>query len=56
MCLTSPRACMAIEIITVTGDSMEPTFHDGDDLLVEHTKELSPGEIGNLCGRRRRPM
>ena len=25
---------------------MEPTFHDGDDLLVEHTEELSPGAIG----------
>lgn len=25
---------------------MEPTFHDGDDLLVEHTERLSPGEIG----------
>ena len=43
---TSRAACMADEIITVTGDSMEPTFHDGDDLLVEHTEELSPGEIG----------
>ena len=36
----------ADEIITVTGDSMEPTYHDGDELLVEHVQELSPGEIG----------
>ena len=36
----------ADEIITVTGDSMEPTFHDGDELLVEHVQELNPGEIG----------
>lgn len=36
----------ADEIITVDGDSMEPTFHDGDDLLIEHTETLSPGEIG----------
>ena len=43
---TSREACMADEIITVTGDSMAPTFQDGDDLLVEHTEELSPGEIG----------
>ena len=36
----------ADEIITVTGDSMEPTFHAGDDLLIEHTETLRPGEIG----------
>ena len=36
----------ADEIITVTGDSMEPTFHDGDALLVEYTHELKQGEIG----------
>lgn len=36
----------ADEIISVTGDSMEPTFHDGDALLVEHTHEVKPGEIG----------
>ena len=36
----------ADEIITVTGDSMEPTYHDGDDLLIEHTETLEPGEIG----------
>lgn len=36
----------ADEIITVTGDSMEPTFHDGDDLLIEHCETLEYGEIG----------
>lgn len=36
----------ADEIITVTGDSMEPTLHAGDDLLIEHTETLRPGEIG----------
>ena len=36
----------ADEIITVAGDSMEPTFRDGDDLLIEHTETLSYGEIG----------
>lgn len=30
----------------ISGDSMEPTFHDGDDLLVEYTQEIEPGEIG----------
>ena len=36
----------ADEIITVTGDSMAPTFADGDRLLVEHTQQLSEGETG----------
>lgn len=34
------------EIITVSGDSMEPTFHAGDDLLVRRTEVLREGEIG----------
>lgn len=38
--------CRADTIITVSGDSMMPTFHDGDDLLVEYTDDLDPGEIG----------
>ena len=36
----------ADEIITVCGDSMEPTYHDGDDLLVKHTDSINVGEIG----------
>lgn len=36
----------ADEIITVSGDSMEPTFRDGDALLVERTEIIKPGEIG----------
>lgn len=40
------NACRADEIITVTGSSMEPTFHDGDDLFIEHTECIEPGEIG----------
>lgn len=36
----------ADEIITVCGRSMEPTFLDGDQVLVQHTKELREGEIG----------
>ena len=31
---------------TVCGQSMEPTFLDGDRVLVQHTKELREGEIG----------
>jgi len=42
----SREACRADEIITVSGDSMEPTFRHGDDLLVEYTPALDPGEIG----------
>ena len=33
-------------VITVTGDSMEPTFRDGQPLLVRWQKEILPGEIG----------
>lgn len=36
----------ADELITVYGNSMEPTFHDGDQLLVAHTQSISYGEIG----------
>ncbi len=42
----SRSVCRADTIITVAGDSMMPTFHDGDELLVEYTSELAPGEIG----------
>ncbi len=36
----------ADEVITVSGQSMQPTFRNGERVLVEHTKELRPGEIG----------
>ena len=36
----------ADEIITVCGRSMEPTYQDGDQVLVQHTKEIREGEIG----------
>ena len=36
----------ADEIITVSGHSMEPTFMDGERVLVQHTDRLRPGEIG----------
>lgn len=36
----------ADEVVTVTGDSMEPTFFDGDKLLVKHQSTLRPGQIG----------
>lgn len=42
----SRESCMADEIISVSGDSMMPTFRDGDMLLVEHTTSVDPGDIG----------
>ena len=36
----------ADEVITVCGNSMEPTYYDGDRVLVKHTKELRFGEVG----------
>ena len=42
----SPMVARADEIITVTGKSMEPLFHDGDRVLVEHCVDLGNGDIG----------
>lgn len=36
----------ADEIIGVSGDSMEPTYSSGQQVLVRHTKELREGDIG----------
>ena len=36
----------ADEIISVSGSSMEPAFHDGDQVLVRHMSSIRPGEIG----------
>ena len=36
----------ADEVINVTGDSMEPVFHDGDSLLVQFADTLQEGEVG----------
>ena len=32
--------------IGVNGDSMEPTYHDGDTLLIKKQSEICVGEIG----------
>lgn len=42
----SPAVDRADVLITVRGDSMTPTYSDGDDLLVEYTPEVRAGEIG----------
>lgn len=36
----------ADEVIRVSGDSMEPEFRDGDQVLVRHGASLRPGDIG----------
>ena len=41
----------ADEIIRVNGNSMEPTYSDGDQVLIRHTAGVRPGEIGVfICG------
>ena len=42
----TPITTQADEIIRVSGDSMEPQFHDGDEVFVRHGASLRPGEIG----------
>ena len=42
----NPKARRADEIVTVSGSSMEPAFHHGQDVYVEHTPDLEIGEIG----------
>lgn len=33
-------------VAPVSGDSMEPTFHDGDELFVHACSDINPGQIG----------
>ena len=42
----TPLTARADELIRVSGDSMEPAFHDGDRVLVQHAASIRPGEIG----------
>ncbi len=44
--VADPLIEMADEIIHVSGDSMEPTFYDGDQVLVQHMSRVKIGEIG----------
>ena len=47
----NPLTEAADEIIRVNGNSMEPTFYDGDLVLVKHAASVRPGEIGVfICG------
>ena len=42
----TPQSEHADFVIGVNGDSMEPTYSDGDMVLVEKTPEIHTGEIG----------
>ena len=42
----SPEAERADFVITVSGDSMEPTYHDGDRVFVEKCASIDVGEVG----------
>ena len=42
----TPVTARADEIIRISGDSMEPEYHDGDEVLVQHGVSVRPGEIG----------
>ena len=33
-------------VVRVSGDSMEPTYHDGDKLFIKQQPDVLPGEIG----------
>lgn len=42
----SPETARADSIFKVNGDSMEPEFSDGQEVLVQRNSRLNPGEIG----------
>lgn len=33
-------------VAPISGDSMEPTYHDGDHLFIHYQEEIYPGQIG----------
>ena len=44
--IETPQSKKANIIIKVSGDSMEPLYHDGDALLVQRQDRMEQGEIG----------
>lgn len=42
----TPESLRADFVVRISGDSMEPTYHDGDWVLVEACDELQEGDIG----------
>ena len=45
----TPAARRAAFAVPVTGDSMEPLYHDGDLVLVESAPDVEEGDIGVFC-------
>ncbi|MGN0553149.1 MAG: helix-turn-helix domain-containing protein [Oscillospiraceae bacterium] len=44
--LDTPESRKADFVLTVSGDSMEPKFHDGDNILVRSQPTVEVGQIG----------
>ena len=44
--LDSPAVTAADFVISVSGDSMDPRYHDGDKLLIKKAVDLTEGEFG----------
>lgn len=44
--LDTPESRRADFVLTVSGDSMEPKFHDGDNILVRSQPTVDVGQIG----------
>lgn len=42
----TPKSRKADFVLTVSGDSMEPKFHDGDNILVRSQPTVDEGQIG----------
>ena len=42
----TPQSRKADFVLTVSGDSMEPKFHDGDNILVRSQPTVAEGQIG----------
>ena len=42
----NPLTSRAAFGVPVSGDSMEPAYHNGDVLIVEKAEDIAPGEIG----------
>lgn len=38
--------CRADAVVTVSGDSMLPTFKNGEQILIQRTEAIDPGQIG----------
>ena len=48
---STPQSRRADCVMQISGDSMEPFYHDGDYVLVQKTNSIDDGEIGIFCYR-----